>query len=114
MSQRSPATSLRLLVLAAVLAVGLSMGASAQAADPAIEHADLATILRELTLIDHLALQAQAAAAGDTRYHFDYARLSADIARVRAGINDYLTPPRAQPRDPLVLSGNYSREGTSP
>jgi RAQPRD family integrative conjugative element protein len=29
---------------------------------------------------------------------------------MRAGIEDYLSPPRAQPRDPILLDGAYRRE----
>lgn len=43
------------------------------------------------------------------RYHFDYARLRADLNRVRAGLQDYLVPQRAQPRDPVPLAGDYVR-----
>ena len=43
------------------------------------------------------------------RYHFDYARLRADMKRVRAGLQDYLAPQRAQPRDPVPLAGDYVR-----
>ena len=38
---------------------------------------------------------------------FDYLRLREDLLRVRAGIEDYLTPRRAQPRDPLEFQGDY-------
>lgn len=114
MCQRSPATSVRHLVLAAALAVGLSVVRSAGASDVAVERADLALMVRELNLIDHLALEAQAVAPQDARYHFDYSRLHADVARMRSGINDYLAPHRAQPRDPLILNGNYRREGQVP
>lgn len=44
------------------------------------------------------------------RYHFDYPRLLADLARVRTGIQAHLTPSRAQPRDPSELTGNYRTE----
>ncbi|MBF3224681.1 RAQPRD family plasmid, partial [Pseudomonas aeruginosa] len=44
------------------------------------------------------------------RYHFDYPRLLADLARVRAGIQFHLTPSRAQPRDPSELAGDYRTE----
>lgn len=47
------------------------------------------------------------------RYHFDYPRLLADLARVRAGIQAYLTPSRAQPRDPSELVGDYRTERAS-
>lgn len=114
MCQRSSATSVRHLVLAVALAVGLGVMRSAGAADAATEREDLALMLRELDLIDHLALEAQAVAPQEDRYHFDYGRLEADLARVRGGINDYLAPPRAQPRDPMTLSADYRREGRSP
>ena len=32
------------------------------------------------------------------------------VARVRAGIEDHLTPSRAQPRDPDALAGQYRNE----
>ena len=44
------------------------------------------------------------------RYHFDYPRLLADLARVRAGIQAHLTPSRAQPRDPSELASDYRTE----
>lgn len=47
------------------------------------------------------------------RYHFDYPRLLADLARVRAGIQAYLTPSRAQPRDSSELVGDYRTERAS-
>ena len=47
------------------------------------------------------------ATAERARYHFDYGRLAADLERVRGGIHDYLTPSRAQPRDPAELLGDY-------
>nr|WP_273649646.1 RAQPRD family integrative conjugative element protein [Pseudomonas aeruginosa] len=40
-------------------------------------------------------------------------RVRKDLQRVRAGIQDYLTPPRAQPRDPVELSGDY-RQSSPP
>ncbi|MBP0714269.1 RAQPRD family integrative conjugative element protein [Burkholderia sola] len=48
------------------------------------------------------------------RYHFDYPRLLADLARVRTGIQHHLTPSRAQPRDPAELAGEYRTERTAP
>ena len=38
----------------------------------------------------------------------------ADIARIRQGLQDYLAPSRAQPRDAAELSGQYQREGAQP
>src|SRR3546814_15050215 len=36
------------------------------------------------------------------RYHFEYPRLLADLARMRAGIQAHLTPSRAQDRKSVV------------
>jgi RAQPRD family integrative conjugative element protein len=80
------------------------------AADEALERSELAAALRQLEAFERLIRQGEAAQAGDTRasrYHFDYARLSADLARIRAGIEGYLTPERAQPRDPAELLSHY-------
>lgn len=118
--KRSPATSVRQLSLVAALsalgtlAAGLCAPLVTRAADAASERADLAVIVRELDLIDRLAVNAEAAAPDKSRYHFDYPRFHADITRVRAGIQDYLNPPRAQPRDPAALRGAYRQETPSP
>lgn len=94
--------------LALVLAVALTNATPASAGDASPEHAQLATLARQLDLIDRLAEQAAHTAPQQrARYHFDHARLREDLQRVRTGIQDYLTPPRAQPRDPVELSGDY-------
>lgn len=122
-STASFATSLRHVGLVAALgalevlgtlAAGLSASSQARAADAVSERADLAAIVRELNLIDRLAVNAEAVAPGKSRYHFDYPRFHADITRARAGIQDYLNPPRAQPRDPAALRGAYRQETPSP
>ncbi|MDR0575965.1 MAG: raqprd family integrative conjugative element protein [Candidatus Accumulibacter sp.] len=80
-------------------------------ADDGQEPERLAALVRQLDLIDRLAGQAARVTAGkDTRYRFDYPRLREDVDRVRAGLRDYLVPPRAQPRDPAPLSGDYTRK----
>jgi len=85
---------------------------SAVAADDA-EHEQLAALERQLELVDRLAQHAAAVAPQDrARYHFDYARLREDVKRVRAGVQDYLVPQRAQPRDPVPLAGDYVRGDT--
>lgn len=93
------------------LLLGLYLSGNACADDATPEHARLAAALRQLDSIERLVAQqaAQAAQAPDerARYHFDYGRLAADLERVRGGIRDFLTPSRAQPRDPAVLLGDY-------
>nr|WP_233149458.1 RAQPRD family integrative conjugative element protein [Herbaspirillum camelliae] len=81
------------------------------AADDATEREQLAAFLRQLELLDRLAEQAADVSPQErTRYHFDYARLRDDVKRVRAGIQDYLVPQRAQPRDPVPLVGDYAHD----
>lgn len=95
--------------LAVLLAVLLSAMQPA-IADDTPERAQLAVLARQLDLIDRLAEHAANTAPQErARYHFDYARLRADLKRVRAGLQDYLVPQRAQPRDPVPLAGDYVR-----
>ena len=101
-----------LLTLAFVAACTL---APIHATDTASESARLTLIQRQLDTIDRLADASEALPVTDgNRYHFDYARLHADIARMRRGIGDYLTPPRAQPRDPSALTGDYRVDARTP
>jgi len=100
------------LVLAAA---GLQPAIAADASDDAAEREMLAAVTRQLELLDRFAEHAAATAPqGRTRYHFDYARLRADLERVRAGVRDYLVPQRAQPRDPVPLAGDYTRSNATP
>ncbi|WP_244197512.1 integrative conjugative element protein, RAQPRD family [Caballeronia ptereochthonis] len=85
------------------------------AADSASESTHLAAIERQLDTIDRLATQSEQLPDSDrTHEHFDYARLHADIARVREGIQDYLRPCRPIPRDPAALVGHYRVRTESP
>ncbi|WP_425290199.1 MULTISPECIES: integrative conjugative element protein, RAQPRD family [Rhodocyclales] len=82
----------------------------AHATDDAPEREQLATLVRQLDLIDRLAEHAASTAPRErAHYHFNYARLRADLKRIRAGLQDYLVPQRAQPRDPAPLAGDYVR-----
>jgi RAQPRD family integrative conjugative element protein len=97
--------------LGPALALVLAGVQPALAADAASEHAQLAALVRQLDMLDRLAEHSATLPRPDgSRYHFDYARLREDIERVRAGIRDYLTPQRAQPRDPVALVGGYRLE----
>jgi RAQPRD family integrative conjugative element protein len=100
----------RSLTLACCAAAALAAPGFALADGP--EAGRLAAIVRQIDLIDRLAEDAREAASSqaETRYRFDYVRLRDDLARVRAGLQDYLAPPRAQPRDLAPLSGAYRRE----
>jgi RAQPRD family integrative conjugative element protein len=99
-----------------VVALAASLGASSTfATDNETEAAALAALLRQLDAIERIANDASHSVhTSHARYHFDYARLKDDLARVRAGVENYLSPERAQPRDPELLAGAYRREGDAP
>jgi RAQPRD family integrative conjugative element protein len=79
-------------------------------ADDTPESEQLAALARQLDLTDRLAEHAANTAPQErARYHFDYVRLRADLKRVRSGVQDFLVPQRAQPRDPIPLTGDYVR-----
>lgn len=95
---------------AALLLAALWLWAtSASATDPGLHRQNLASALHQLDLLDRfLATVASTYQPRPSdRYHFDHARLRGDLQRVRAGIQAYLSPPRAQPREPEPLAGDY-------
>ncbi|CAJ3176483.1 integrative conjugative element protein, RAQPRD family [Burkholderia pseudomallei] len=116
MASLPTSTTTQRLALALVVATCLLGSAvHAYAADTASESAQLAAIERQLDTIDRLATQSeQLPDSNSTHEHFDYARLHADIARVREGIQDYLNPRRPLPRDPSWLVGHYRERTDSP
>ncbi|OZI62787.1 MULTISPECIES: RAQPRD family integrative conjugative element protein [Bordetella] len=94
-----------------VMALLLGQSPMTLAESPA-QRQELAAALRQLDALERTV----ADSASHTpiqpgeRYHFDYPRLLADLARVRAGIQAHLTPSRAQPRDLSELAGSYRTE----
>lgn len=79
------------------------------AREPDIEHAQLATVLRQLNALErHADNNAALPHPISARYHFDYLRLREDIQRIRSGVQSYLTPLHAQPRDPAPCSASTS------
>ena len=96
-----------------LLVTALLMGQSPTVcAETPAQRQELAAALRQLDALERTVAHSAARApiAPGERYHFDYPRLLADLARVRAGIQDHLTPSRAQPRDPSELAGDYRSE----
>lgn len=74
------------------------------------EYQRLASVLRQLDATDQLSTPRESILVDPSaRYAFDYARLSADLDLIRQGIKGYLTPTRAQPRNPPKLTGHYTR-----
>ncbi len=94
-------------ILRATLAACLVAPALPASASDDTERAQLAVMIRRLDVLDLAARRGEALAPPEGRHHFDYARFSADMARVRAGVTHYLTPTRAQPRDPFLLTADY-------
>jgi len=104
----------RLVGTAAFLLLGLATS-QVQAAGTASEAANVEVMIRQLNAIEAVARRsAELPGDGSARYHLDYNRLAADLARIRQGLQEYLTPSRAQPRDVTDLSGQYQREGSQP
>lgn len=84
----------------------------AQASEP--EREQLQFVVRQIDLMERTVRHAASLPRPtDSRYRFDYPRLLDDIARVRSGIHDYLTPQRAQPRDAAELEADYTRQSAS-
>ena len=98
-----PTTVFRCLLLSLAIVHGSSYAASAQEQD------QLSLIQRQLDTIERLATRAEAASTAEPveRYRFDYLRLSKDIQRIRQGVQGYMSPSRAHPRDATELVGDY-------
>ena len=73
------------------------------------EQEQLSLVQQQLDTLERLATRAEAARTLEPieRYRFDYPRLTQDIQRIRQGVQSYLYPSRAQPRDPSELVGDY-------
>ncbi|WP_093122951.1 RAQPRD family integrative conjugative element protein [Pseudomonas sp. NFR09] len=84
-------------------------------AAPAHEQDQLSLILQQLDTIEHLATRAKIDSPTESfeRYRFDYPRLTQDIQRIRQGVQDYLSPSRAQPRDLHEMVGDYRLDAPS-
>lgn len=93
-----------------MLVLGISLVGLVQPsfAGSEIEREQLQLVLKQLAIIDSLVMQADASQQSD-RYRLDYEQLRADVRAVKSGIEGYLTPGRAQPRDLNALSGQYRR-----
>lgn len=96
-----------------LLVTALLLGQSPMAlAESPAQRQELVAALRQLDALEHAVVHSAAhtSVIPGERYHFDYPRLLADLARVRAGIQAHLTPSRAQPREPPELAGDYRTE----
>jgi RAQPRD family integrative conjugative element protein len=91
------------LLLSLTIVQGGSYAASAY------EQEQLSLVQQQLDNIERLATRSATASTSklDDRYRFDYPRLIQDIQRIRQGVQGYLSPSRAQPRDFIELVGDY-------
>ncbi|QET27272.1 RAQPRD family integrative conjugative element protein [Klebsiella variicola] len=98
-----------------LIIVSLFITSSALAA-PLTEREELTLSLNQLSQIEASLHRAQQSARTgiNERYYFDYPRIHSDIATLRSGIEHYLTPTRAQPRNTATLTGRYCEEKTTP
>ncbi|WEX12892.1 RAQPRD family integrative conjugative element protein [Pseudomonas sp. G11] len=73
------------------------------------EQEQLSLIQQQLDTIERLATRAEPARTFEPneRYRFDYPRLTEDIQRIRNGVQGYMSPSRAQPRDATELVSDY-------
>lgn len=96
-------TVFRCLLLSLAIVDGNSYAASGHEQD------QLSLVQQQLDIIERLSTRAEVASTSEPneRYRFDYPRLSQDIQRIRQGVQDYMSPSRAQPRDPAELVGDY-------
>lgn len=92
--------------------LSMAAGSTAASANASVdEHTLLATLLRELNTIDRMATSPVAVSdQKSSRFDFDYVLLRADVHRVSNGIQQYLYPERATPRDEIALHGSYRDE----
>ncbi len=99
-----PTTPIRCSLLFVLATIHLNSDAA-----PADEEAQLSLVRQQLDIIERLSTRAEVASTSEPneRYRFDYSRLIQDIQRIRHGVQGYLSPSRAQPRDPAELIGDY-------
>lgn len=79
----------------------------------AAEKDELALALRQLDQVQSALERAKIVAVqneSDGRFFFDYEQATRDLKTVRQGIENYLEPSRAQPRDQGALVGQYRKE----
>jgi RAQPRD family integrative conjugative element protein len=88
--------------------------ASSAFAQSAYEREQIRLMLAQLQNMQAIAAQMEhnATVLETDRYRFDYDRLNKDLKAVRTGLEHYLTPSRAQPREVVdaPVAGNYQKD----
>lgn len=103
------------MIKKAVVVVLLVLGGWGTAsAQSAYEQEQIRLMLIQLQNMETIAAQMErnSKVLDTDRYRFDYDRLNKDLATVRAGLEHYLSPARAQPREvaDAVVTGSYQKE----
>lgn len=111
MSKQHSWMHVRPLTVYSWTALLLITSSSTCAAEASYERTQLSLLLRQLETLERMTEQGSTLPLDpQSRYHFDYSRLLEDLIRVRTGVQHYLTPQRAQPRDAVLILGNYQNE----
>ncbi|MEQ8234498.1 MAG: RAQPRD family integrative conjugative element protein [Gammaproteobacteria bacterium] len=95
--------------LAAIAVTGLVTGSLQARADADAEREALARLAHEVEALEPVIKTAEAQASPDARIRFRYDWLRQDLERVRAGIQEHIDAPRAEPRTFPPLRGDYRR-----
>jgi RAQPRD family integrative conjugative element protein len=99
-----------ILILAITVAVLTFSGTpTTSLADPETERTELARLIHELEQLEHVIKQAEAQADSAQRIQFQYNWLRNDLARLKAGIREYLETVPLTPRTITPLAGDYIR-----
>ncbi len=96
---------MRTIILVHIFVLGLA--SSLAHADTDAERESLARIIHELQILEPLIDEAKAAADLDARIRFRYDWLKKDLESLRHGIREHIDAPRAEPRVPVPLRGDY-------
>jgi RAQPRD family integrative conjugative element protein len=78
-------------------------------ADADSERTELARLIHEIEQLERVIEEAESAADSVQRVHFQYPWLRTDLARVKAGIREYLESVPLTPRVITPLAGDYIR-----
>jgi len=104
---------LRLLPIGLIVLLGTCTQIPTATAASASEQTNLEVMIRQLNALEDTARRsAKVTDEPGKRFFLDYQRLSSDIERIRHGLESYLSPSRAQPRDPVEISGSYIKART--
>jgi RAQPRD family integrative conjugative element protein len=102
-TRRLHSKTAQVLILMAVL----SLLGGAAFADTSAEREALARLIHEIEALAPLIETAESQANPDTRIRFRYDWLRQDLERIRAGIQEHIDAPRAEPRTFPPLRGDY-------